>query len=246
MNQISNPLGHPHLLALRGVANICAEPVLVVAPHPDDEALGCGGAIALLRLMGYTVRVLVMSDGTQSHPQSQKYPKSALQQLRAAETIAAMGLLGVERADITFLELPDGSVPGADTVGFERAVDRCYRYSIETSPRVVFLPWRYDPHPDHRATWQILHAALKQGSSVPRSIEYPIWDWDLQQRGLLAGGGLTPWRLDIAAVLELKRQAIGMYRSQITDTIDDDPNGFRLSPEMLSNFVRPWEVYFEA
>jgi LmbE family N-acetylglucosaminyl deacetylase len=245
MNQISNPLAQPHLLPLRGVAHICAEPVLVVAPHPDDEALGCGGAIALLRLMGYTVRISIVSDGTQSHPNSQKYPKFALQQLRTAETIAAMGWLGVDKSNLTFLQLPDGDVPGVTSLGFGSAVDRCHAYLLETAPKLVFLPWRYDPHPDHRATWQIFNAAIDRLADPPRSIEYPIWDWDVQQRDLSQRSLLTPWRLNIAAVLELKRQAIDFYRSQLTDAIDDDPTGFRLSPDMLANFIQPWEVYFE-
>jgi LmbE family N-acetylglucosaminyl deacetylase len=245
MNPISNPLARPHLLPLRGVTQICAEPVLVVAPHPDDEALGCGGAIALLRLMGYTVRVLVVSDGTQSHPHSQKYPKAALQQLRAAETIAAMGWLGVDKSELTFLQLPDGGVPGVGSLGFASAVDRCHAYLLKTAPQLVFLPWRHDPHPDHRATWQIFKTAIDRLAEPPRSLEYPIWDWDVQQRDLSHRAIVTPWRLDISPVLELKRQAIDLYLSQLTDTIDDDPTGFRLSPDMLANFTQPWEVYFE-
>jgi LmbE family N-acetylglucosaminyl deacetylase len=245
MNPIFNPLAHPQLLPLCGVAQICAEPVLVVAPHPDDEALGCGGAIALLRLMGYTVRILVVSDGTQSHPRSQKYPKFALQQLRAAETIAAMGWLGVNKSQLTFLQLPDGEVPGIGALGFGSAVDRSAAYLTATAPQLVFLPWRHDPHPDHRATWQILTAAIARLPHPPRSIEYPIWDWDVQQRDLSNRLLITPWRLNISPVLELKRQAIDLYRSQLTDTIDDDPTGFRLSPDLLANFTQPWEVYFE-
>jgi LmbE family N-acetylglucosaminyl deacetylase len=245
MKPISNPLARPHLIPLRDVAHICAEPVLVVAPHPDDEALGCGGAIVLLRLMGYTVRISIVSDGTQSHPHSQKYPKSALQQLRAAETIAAMGWLGVNKSELTFLQLPDGEVPGVGSRGFERAVDRCHAYLLATAPQLVFLPWRHDPHPDHRATWQIFTTAIARLATPPRSLEYPIWDWDVQQRDRSHRSPLTPWRLDISPVLELKRQAIDFYRSQLTDAIDDDPTGFRLSPDMLANFTQPWEVYFE-
>jgi hypothetical protein len=47
-------------------------------------------------------------------------------------------------------------------------------------------------------------------------------------------------------VVELKQQAIAFYRSQTTNLIDDDPEGFCLTPEMLANFTRPWEVYLET
>ena len=56
-----------------GWGNAC-----VFAPHPDDESLGCGGAIALLRNFELPVNIIVMSDGTLSHPNSRKFPPAAL------------------------------------------------------------------------------------------------------------------------------------------------------------------------
>jgi hypothetical protein len=76
-----------------------------------------------------------------------------------------------------------------------------------------------------------------------REVEYPIWDWDVQQRGNWDKTRFSSWRLDISFVLKLKQKAIASYRSQITNLIDDDPQGFRLTPEMLANFTRPVEVY---
>ena len=239
------PFSLPQTVPLRSGAAIMAEPVLVVAPHPDDETLGCAGAIALLRLIGSPVHILVMSDGTQSHPHSRQYPKAALQQLRAAETRAAMAILGVEESCITCFGLPDGAMPTALAPGFSAAVDRCQIYLETITPQLVLLPWRHDPHPDHRATWQILDAALARLAMYPRSIEYPIWDWDLNQRQLLAEPAIEPWRLDITAVVALKQQAIAAYLSQTTDLINDDPTGFRLTPELLGNFTQPWELYLE-
>ena len=66
---------------------------LVVAPHPDDESLGCGGAIALLRKFGREVSVLTMSDGTLSHPNSVKFPPEKLRELRENEMLAALEIL---------------------------------------------------------------------------------------------------------------------------------------------------------
>ena len=68
---------------------------LVVAPHPDDESLGCGGAIALLRQQEQTVQVLFVSDGSMSHPNSQKYSAEARRDLREQEARNALAILGV-------------------------------------------------------------------------------------------------------------------------------------------------------
>jgi LmbE family N-acetylglucosaminyl deacetylase len=241
-----SPLARPLDLPLYSVEEIAAEPILVVAPHPDDETLGCAGAIALLRLRGYTVQILVVSDGTQSHPNSRKYPAPILRDLRETETRCAMALLGVEPSHITFLQLLDGAVPNAGAPNFQAAVNQCHAYLRSANPKIVFAPWRADPHPDHRATWQMVSAALEQGSFSSRVIEYPIWDWDPQQRQLLNQYSTHPWRLDIAEVVTLKQQAIAAYLSQTTDLIDDDPTGFRLTPRMLQNFAQPWEIYLEG
>lgn len=239
---IGLPLNNPGILPWRSVKEIACSSALIVAPHPDDETLGCGGAIALLRSLNCRVQILVVSDGTLSHPHSQKYPADKLRGLREAETQSAMKLLNVEANAVSFLRMQDGSI----TTQYESAVASCRAYITEVAPEIIFLPWRYDPHADHRATWKLIKAALADLPLSPRLIEYPIWDWDWEQRGILpASLEVTTWRLDISTVVELKQQAIAAYRSQITDLIDDDPEGFRLSAEMLANFTHPWEVYIE-
>jgi LmbE family N-acetylglucosaminyl deacetylase len=240
-----SPFTNPQALPLHSIMNIAVEPALVVAPHPDDEALGCAGAIALLRQQDIAVHILVVSDGVRSHPNSCKYPAPALKQLREAETRCAMATLGIEESHITFLGLPDGSIPMKGAVKFKEAVHQCCGYLTTVNPKIIFAPWRSDPHPDHRATWQILEAALKQTALFPRAIEYPIWDWDPKQRQPYYQISSKVWRLDISEVIQLKKKAINMYRSQTTDLIDDDPTGFRLTPQMLSSFANPWEIYLE-
>lgn len=241
---ISQSLLTPTSLALDSAAKIAVSDALVAAPHPDDETLGCGGAIALLRSLGCNLRVLVISDGTLSHPHSRQYPAPKLRALRETESLSALAILGVEATAVTFLRLPDGSIPTSGTK-FEQAVSSCDDYLAKFVPQIIFLPWRGDPHADHRATWQLIHTAVAKLRRSPRLIEYPIWDWDSNQRTNLPFAKVISWRLDISSVLDLKLQAIAAYRSQITDLISDDPQGFRLTPEMLANFSQPWEVYLE-
>jgi hypothetical protein len=91
----------------------------------------------------------------------------------------------------------------------------------------------------------LIQAAILSLEMMPQVIEYPIWDWDISQQTKIDLSQITRWRLDIQPVLNQKIQAIESYRSQLGQLIDDDPQGFCLSAEMLVNFTRPWEVYFE-
>ncbi|MGB3300165.1 MAG: PIG-L family deacetylase [Phormidesmis sp.] len=245
-------LAEPSAFELRTISTLAA-PLLVVAPHPDDETLGCGGAIALLQSQPPNsqppnsqppnIHILVISDGTQSHPNSQRYPAAKLRALRQNETLRAMKILGVANAAVSFLNLPDTQVPQIGSSGFAAAVRRAQTYLASLPLKTILLPWRYDPHCDHQATYQIIKAAA---DPAIRLVEYPIWDWDSQQTAELAGSvAIAPWRLDIHSVVALNQQAISAYRSQTTRLIDDDPTGFQLSAQMLKHFQVPWEVFIE-
>ncbi|MFE4108652.1 PIG-L deacetylase family protein [Almyronema epifaneia] len=217
---------------------------IAIAPHPDDETLGCGGAIALLRQRSVPVRVLVVSDGSGSHPHSQHYPAPRLKKLRQQETIAALQILGVPAAAITFLGWPDKAVPQPGSPHFGTAVANCRRYLRCHQPALLFVPWQHDHHRDHRATWQIVQSALQGWPQPPRQLAYAVWG--SPAAGLPAlPGGTTGWRLDIRSVMALKQQAALAHQSQTTDLIADDPTGFRLTPAMLANLIQPWETYLE-
>lgn len=219
---------------------------LVVAPHPDDESLGCGGAIALLRKYEMEVGVLTMSDGTLSHPNSKKFPPSKLRDTRENEMLAALEILGVPADKVKFLRFRDRSVPNEESADFTAAVEIVKDFLIENSPKTIVVPWRRDPHPDHRATWQIFKTANAVFDGKFRILEYPIWLWEMAEiDDLPQENEIKIWRLDIAEVVAQKQSAIRAHLSQTTDLIDDDPNGFRLSTEVLAHFAAPFEIYLE-
>jgi LmbE family N-acetylglucosaminyl deacetylase len=84
--------------------------VLVVAPHPDDEAIGAWGLMDWLRARGAHIAVLVVSDGAASHPGSPSWPTARLVAERRRETLRALRRLGVVPPDIAFLGLADGAL----------------------------------------------------------------------------------------------------------------------------------------
>jgi LmbE family N-acetylglucosaminyl deacetylase len=220
---------------------------VIIIPHPDDEALGCGGLLSLLRQAGQDVAAVLVSDGTMSHPHSQEFSPTARRELRYAELRHALAVLGVDENNVLYLGLPDSQVPSAGPA-FEEAAGRLADFISEQQAATVLTPWRRDPHPDHRATSQLTAAALAKLLQPPRRLEYVVWAWeraapaDLPQPGEGVG-----FRLDIAAVLPQKQRAIAAHRSQLAPgTITDDPSGFLLSTEMLAHFAQPTEAFIEA
>ncbi len=219
---------------------------LVLAPHPDDESLGCGGTLALLRRASFVVHVVFITDGTQSHPNSATYPANRLRELREAEAMEALSELGVSEKAVTFLRLPDRNVPGTDAPGFAEAVDAMLAVLQGVEPTTVLVPFERDPHPDHRATYQLLQAALARLAEPPRVLEYLIWLWELgRPDDLPRANERLALSVDISHALTEKKRAIAAHRSQVTRMIDDDPSAFYLSPELLRHFDTPYEIFLE-
>lgn len=71
---------------------------LVVAPHPDDESLGCGGLLAMLAQRDCEVAVIFVTDGGASHPHSVSWSRTRLASKRQDEANAALLELGLDRA----------------------------------------------------------------------------------------------------------------------------------------------------
>ncbi len=214
--------------------------LVVVAPHPDDESLGCGGLIAAARAEGRDVRLVVVSDGCGSHTHSALYPPEKLRTLREDETRRAVAVLGMDPARVTFLRLPDAHVPSeghrADAAAL--AVAEAARACAASA---VFVTWRHDPHCDHKAAAAIVGLARPRMPGV-RIYEYPVWGWTLPPETEV-GGTPQGLRLDVSAFSAIKAKAVYAHESQTTDLIHDDPTGFRLEPAMIDRLCGPSERF---
>ena len=218
-------------------------PVLVLAPHADDESLGCGGLIAECRARGQDVRVLVLTDGTRSHPRSREYPRARLAALRMDEARAAVAQLGLAADRIDFLGLPDGKAPLRSrrlrTVAGQIA-DHARAHAVGT----ICTTWPHDPHRDHLAAYRLGQLAANEVGA--KLLCYPVWGWTLPPTAWLPAMQIGGARLDIARHLPAKRRAIACHRSQVSDLIRDDPTGFRTSAEFLAIFDQPFEVFITS
>lgn len=216
--------------------------LVVVAPHPDDESLGCGGLIAACRDAGLPVTVVIVSDGAASHPKSRLFPPQRLARLRQDEARAAAAALGLAPGDMHFLGLPDGAVP-CEGPAARAAVARMIRLAGDAD--VMAVTWRHDPHCDHQASFALARAAaaLLPGTAL---WEYPIWGLTLPAQTELGDTPLQGVRVRVADSLARKRRAVAAHASQTTELIADDPEGFRLEPSALALFDTPDETYLKA
>lgn len=223
------------------------ETTLVIAPHPDDETLCCGGAVALLREMGYRVHVMVLTDGASAHPHAQFMSNEEFRHVRKAETEAALSKLGVSNDSITFLHLTDSLVPGSREAGFEEVVRLCRNKFTDLKPDTVLTPWRRDFHRDHRATWEITRQALEEEQmNDVNLVEYTVWAlYADNEHHLPSVDEVRPWRLDTRPVIEQKIEALNAYQPSFAfdHTGENSKGGY--SAEMLSHFNHPWELYLD-
>jgi LmbE family N-acetylglucosaminyl deacetylase len=218
--------------------NIEAEtgPALVIAPHPDDESLGCGAVIARLREKGRAVRIIVVTDGavpTKPNPQE-------IGAMRQKEAQDAGRVLGT--TDVVFLNFPD---EGCDTK--VQAIEAALLQQInEFKPRQIFSPYGIDGHSDHRAIAEAVGLLHGKGVVNCPLYEYPIWFWNRSAVTTL----VQPHRLQrlrrvaTEKYLGKKEAAILAHRSQYAKETRDIGN-FTFPPGFVGIFLAPYELFFE-
>jgi LmbE family N-acetylglucosaminyl deacetylase len=190
-----------------------AYPVLVVAPHMDDEALGCGATIARLA-EGGPVRIVFVGDGLGSFPRAVRTGTEAepLRRRRQAEAIRAARELGVPVEALDFLGFEEW-VFQAHFIAVGAALNRVL---LEHRPATVLCPFRFDRHTDHLTVHEAV-GALTQESTM-RTLEYFVYHrWQL-----LPGRDIRRWIreealevFDIGSYGGRKRRALEAYESQV-------------------------------
>ncbi|MDQ8030740.1 MAG: PIG-L family deacetylase [Bordetella sp.] len=207
--------------------------VHVLAPHPDDEILGCAGIMRQLAGLGLDVQVWAVTDGEASHPDSPRYPGDALAEIRTRESRRALRALGIP-ARRARLRLPDGGVSANEAALTERLADR-----LEAGD-LVLGTWSLDGHPDHEAVGRAGRRAALRARC--RYFDVPIWGWHwaAPERGELPADRAC--RIPLAPDdLQAKRLAVQRFRSQL----EPDPDTGRppiLPAFALERLLRPFEV----
>ena len=211
---------------------------LILAPHPDDESLGCGGLLAQCAASGVGAQVAVLTDGSRSHPGSVSHPPSRLAARRRQETVDALRILGLSDSDLCWIGAEDTRLPAKGPAA-EAIIIALADLCTLTGCNLVLGPWRHDPHCDHEAAATLAEGlARKTGLPV---MSYPVWGWALPDEAE-APASHAGVRLAINAELTRKQSAIRAHATQYGGVITDSPEGFTLPGHLLSVFDRPYET----
>lgn len=182
--------------------------VLVVAAHPDDEVLGCGGTIARHGREGDSVHVVIMAEGLTSRGEPDAGDRTAL----AAAARAASEALGV--ASLDFVNFPDNRMDGVDLLDITREIER---HIDAVDPCIVYSHHGGDVNIDHQRTHQAVVTACRPlpGRRVRELLFFETpssTEW--QTPGSASSFAPNHW-VDISRDMERKTEALRCYESEM-------------------------------
>lgn len=183
----------------------------------DDEALACGGLISLLPGKE-RIHIIYATDGMKSPAPIIPGVDSIspdLGETRIMESIEAMGYLGVPEGNLRFLRLPEARL----NQHIRELTTQLLELIEAINPSFIFIPFRFDRHPDHLVINRVLSKAHKLGRIQARLIEYFVYyRWKLLPkkdiRAYIKPESLM--KVDISEVSEKKRMALDRFKSQTT------------------------------
>lgn len=186
--------------------------VLVIAPHPDDEILGCGGTIARLTRAGAEVVVAIVTRGMA--PQFSDEFVAAIR----AEAKASHDLVGI--SETRYLDLPAAAL---ETVPATKLNGTLAKLVQDVRPDTIFVPFVGDIHTDHQLTFLAAMVAAR-----PRDTHAPqrIYAYETLSETNWYAPGITPAFvpnvfIDISDTLELKLDAFRCFESQVKQFPDE-------------------------
>jgi LmbE family N-acetylglucosaminyl deacetylase len=185
---------------------------LVIAPHPDDEILGCGGTIARLVADGCPVTVAIVTTGL-----APQFSDALVAQLKR-EAKAAHDLIGV--TDTCYLDFPAAALDMVPATVLNAAFARLVQ---DVEPDTLFLPFIGDIHTDHQLTFlAAMVAARPRHSKAPRR----IYAYETLSETNWYAPGITPAFIpnvfiDVSDSLETKIKAFQCFESQMKSFPDE-------------------------
>ncbi|WP_460125356.1 PIG-L deacetylase family protein [Pseudomonas sp. S2_C03] len=211
---------------------------VVIAPHPGDEVVTCGGLLQLLSTLGHPLQLISITDGSASHPGSQQWSERRLSVFRPQESVEALRRLGLPMHSLKWIR--GGFTDNALAEREQQLSEFIARYLRPGD--VVFSTWREDGNVDHDAVGRASARATAQVGAAFNEVPVWAWHWPTRESGLFPWHRARKLRLDTWTVAR-KSHATHAYASQL----DGEPAvGLppMLPPVLLERMRLPYEIVF--
>ena len=143
---------------------------IIIAPHPDDEVLGCGGLIHRLCKQGRPPHVAILTGGGQSHSECCRLSESDIKAERRIMAFEILQNLGLPTDHLHLLDFPDGSISAQ-----HGEMQTLLNLVAEIQPDVVFIPHHGEGWPDHLVCRVLVEKMPALGAAAV--YEYCVWFW---------------------------------------------------------------------
>ena len=181
--------------------------ILVVAAHPDDEVLGCGGTIAKLSNKGFNINVVFLSDGESSRENLKNIHK--LNANRRSNAKKALNILGCN--SIEFLDYPDNRLDSIDLLDIVKEIEKLID---KFKPQIIFTHYMHDLNIDHQIAHKaVITASRPQPNHIVNELiffEIPSsTEWNLNK------SFMPNYFVDISNTLTNKIKALKYYQKEM-------------------------------
>jgi LmbE family N-acetylglucosaminyl deacetylase len=214
--------------------------VMILAPHPDDEAIGCGGLIAQAQAQGRAAHLVFLSDGARGCADPARRG-ATLAAVREREAHAAACVLDVPPERRHFFRLPDRSVPSAGDE-FDAIVRALTSMLCLDAIGTIVTTTDDDPHPDHKAACRIAQAAAERSGA--KLLCFPVWTWRTPRNRSVLNRVLHGSRLDVRPQLALKRAALAAHATQVSAGMETSLES-EAGAVLFQLATLPFETYIE-
>ncbi|HVU17596.1 MAG TPA: PIG-L family deacetylase [Candidatus Didemnitutus sp.] len=204
------------LLAQSRPLPVLSGPVVIIAPHADDETLGCGQLLWTLSRRQHPVTVAFVTDSAAPHATNQGRSRQDTADRRREEALSALQTFGLDTACARFLDAPDGRMDHLASHELELLRHGFAELLEITAPMHVFTPLLGDGSSEHDATTWLVREAVAGARRPITRWEYAVWAWwDSRRLSRQLGRPAENFSLAEPEGVQAKRAAMQAHRSQI-------------------------------
>ena len=183
--------------------------ILVIAPHPDDETLGCGGSLLRHKASNDQINWMIFTSVSGAGSYSYKYIEKRVTEINKVAEF--YGFKHTHQLNFPAMEL--------DTVPYSKMISAASKIILELKPEVIYIPFPGDVHSDHRIVFDVI-APLTKSFRYPYVKSVRIYE-TISETEFSINPTVTNFKpnmwIDISDYIDKKLDAMSLYSSEVCD-----------------------------